>query len=37
MTRRAIRAFQERAGIAPADGWPTETVLRRLRITARGT
>jgi membrane-bound lytic murein transglycosylase B len=33
MTRRAVRAFQERAGMRPADGWPSEQVLNRLRAS----
>ena len=33
MTRRAVRSFQERNGISPADGWPSEQVLARLRST----
>jgi lytic murein transglycosylase len=37
MTRRAVRAFQQGAGMAPADGWPSESVLRRLRAASRGT
>jgi lytic murein transglycosylase len=31
MTRRAVRDFQQRAGMTPADGWPSERVLQRLR------
>jgi len=35
MTRRAIREFQSSRGLSPADGWPSETVLLRLRGAAR--
>jgi lytic murein transglycosylase len=33
MTRRAVRDFQQRNRMTPADGWPNERVLARLRQT----
>ncbi len=33
MTRRAVRAFQERQGVAVGDGFPNEAVLDLLRRT----
>ena len=32
LTRQAVRAYQQRHKLLPADGYPNETILKRLRL-----